>query len=279
MKNLFKSLVMLLAVGLALTFCTKDEPAEQQQNLQPTHELGALLLPAEEYAKIPVVEIPDIDLKSIPASVNLVTPPVGDQGGEGSCVAWGTTYAGRSINWYTTKTPGAVWSQSANIFSPEFVYNQIKVSSSCGSGAYVTSGLNLLKSKGVCTWTSMPYTDASCSLKPNATQLSEALTYKITGYSTVSRTTTQIKAQLVAGKPVIVAGPVDKGFVNLAADKVLTNRKGSLGGHCYCVVGYDDSKSAFKFINSWGTGWASSGYGWISYSYIGQWWQEAYVIN
>jgi len=240
------------------------------------HALGCNLLPADEYAKIPVAKELPVDAKA--TVVNLVVPPVGNQGGEGSCVAWGTTYAGRSINWH--KTHVVAYSKSVNIFSPEYVYNQIKVRSSCTSGSYVTSGLNLLKSQGVCRWSLMPYTDFSCSTKPNTTQKTDATGYKITSYSTVSRTTSAIKAQLSAGNPVIVAGSVNNAFMYLGNNAVLSTFSGSsLGGHCYCVVGYDDTKSAFKFMNSWGTSWASSGFGWIKYGYESTWWSEAYVIN
>jgi len=159
MKKTVKLFAIVFAIGLAFTACKKDVQVEQPQNVQQMHELGALMLPAEEYAKIPVAETPSI-LKTLPTFVNLNSPSIGNQGGEGSCVAWGTTYAGRSTDWQA-KHP-ASWSTSVNIFSPEYVYNQIKVSTSCGSGSYVTTGLNLLKNKGVCTWTSMHYTDVSC---------------------------------------------------------------------------------------------------------------------
>lgn len=250
-------------------------PTEQAQ-VGEFHSLGCNFLPADEYAKIPVAK--ELDIAVTKAVVNLSVPPVGNQGGEGSCVAWGTTYAGRSINWH--KTHVAAYSTSVNIFSPEYVYNQIKVSSSCTSGSYVTSGLSLLKSQGVCRWSLMPYTDVSCSTYPNTTQKTDAAKYKIASYSTVSRTTSAIKAQLAAGNPVIVAGPVNYAFEYLANGAVLSTFSGSsLGGHCYCVVGYDDTKGAFKFMNSWGTSWASSGFGWIKYGYEKTWWQEAYVIN
>jgi C1A family cysteine protease len=207
----------------------------------------------------------------------LNVPPVGDQGQQGACVAWGTTYAGRSTEWQ--RTHAAAWSKSVNIFSPAYVYNQIKISSDCGSGSYVTDGLSLLQSKGVCLWNTMPYT-TTCSAKPTTAQNTEAAKYKTGGYSAVSITTTAIKNALAAGHPVIVAGNVNTAFENLASGAVLGKFSGSsLGGHCYCVVGYDDSKSAFKFMNSWTTSWATGGFGYISYSYITKWWSEAYVIN
>jgi C1A family cysteine protease len=277
MKKLRWSGILILAI-LIIGGCQKSSVDEVPQIPEVSHELGALLLPPLEYAKLPMVET--INLKSaeaLPTSVALNTLPVGDQGGEGSCVAWGTTYAGRSITW--VKDHSGEWSQSANIFSPEYVYNQIKVKKQCSSGAYTKDGLDLLKSQGVCTWKSMPYTDVSCNTMPTASQKTEAALYKIKSYATVPITTDAIKTQLAAGLPVIVAGPVDRNFMYLAKDAVLTVRGVSLGGHCYCVVGYDDAKTAFKFQNSWGTSWASAGFGWINYNNITSWWQEAYVLT
>jgi C1A family cysteine protease len=283
MKRALKLIAVFLVVGIAFVACKKDSTIDQQnvqnvQSVQQTfHELGMNFLPEEEYSKIPNATTP-ILLKALPTSVALNTAPVGDQGGEGSCVAWGTTYAGRSAQWVKDHT--GTWSQSTNIFSPEYVYNQIKASSSCASGAYVTDGLNLLKSQGSCTWKSMPYTDVSCSTKPNTTQKAEAANYKITSYAKVAITTTAIKTQLAAGNPVVVGGSVNMAFERLASGAVLgAFKKPSLGGHCYCVVGYDDAKNAFKFQNSWGTSWASAGFGWINYNNISGWWSEAYVMT
>jgi len=266
---------ILISIGaIILNSCeqTEDELPQAEQNY---YSLGCELLPAAEYSKIPLAKTPVVEIKATVLDLNV--PPVGNQGGEGSCVAFGTTYAGRSIDWQASHP--ATWSQSVNIFSPEYVYNQIKVRRPCSSGSYVYKGLDLLKLQGVCTWTLMPYTDVSCTLLPTTAQKTAAAAYKITSYSTVTRTTEAIKSFLAAGKPVIVAGPVSSGYMNLASGAVLTTFDGtSLGGHCYCIVGYDDNKGAFKFMNSWGTGWATAGFGYIAYGYETTWWTEAYVV-
>jgi len=41
-----------------------------------------------------------------------------------------------------------------------------------------------------------------------------------------------------------------------------------IGGHCIIIVGYDDNKLLYKFINSWGEKWGENGCGYISYDYI-----------
>lgn len=278
---LFATAALLVVAAVVFVSCSKDSnevAAPKSEVAQVAHQLGCNLLPPNVYMSIPLKDEVSSALKVLPTSVNLSTPPVGDQGGEGSCVAWGTTYAARSIAWHAANP--AAWSYSVNIFSPEYVYNQIK-QGSCTAGSYVTDGLNLLQSQGVVPWSVMPYSDANgCSTQPTAAQRTTAAAYKIAGYSRVSITSTAIKTQLAAGKPVIVAGPVNNAFMYLSGSTVLGRFTGSsLGGHCYCVVGYDDSRQAFKIQNSWATTWGASGFGYISYSYVSSWWQEAYVFN
>jgi C1A family cysteine protease len=280
--SFFKLSALVVTFLLILTTCKKESttnPTVVPTSDKSIYPLGCEMLPASDYAMLPKATVPPAVLKrAVTTVLNLNVPPVSDQGSEGSCVAFGTTYAGRSINWQSTHS--GAWSKSVNIFSPEYVYNQIKINKQCSSGAYVVDGLKLLKSQGVCTWSIMPYVDGQCSQKPSTSQKNAALPYKIVSYGTVAINATTIKSYLDAGKAVIVAGPVNMDFEYLAANAVLTKfTGGSLGGHCYCVVGYDDTKGAFKFMNSWGTSWATSGFGYIAYANIASWWGEAYVIN
>jgi C1A family cysteine protease len=273
-KNLFL-LTFALGAMLFVTSCQKEEAIEPTNDNAVSYNLGCELLPADEYAALPVAE--DVNLKALPSSVYLYVPPIGNQGGEGSCVAWGTAYAARSISYQYAN--GGSYNYGVNIFSPEYVYNQIKITSSCGSGAYVTSGLYLLRSQGVCNWNLMPYTDVSCSTYPNTTQRNDAANHKIYTYGTVSKNVTAIKTQLAYGKPVVVAGSVYYEYMYLGYNQIITGASGSsYGGHCYTIVGYDDAYQAFKFMNSWGTSWGTNGFGWMSYSVIGTYLSEAYVV-
>ena len=47
-----------------------------------------------------------------------------------------------------------------------------------------------------------------------------------------------------------------------------TQDESCLGGHCMAIVGYDNSKKAFKVRNSWGESWGLQGYCWIPYEYL-----------
>lgn len=49
-------------------------------------------------------------------------------------------------------------------------------------------------------------------------------------------------------------------------------------GHAIALIGYDDTRQAFMFVNSWGPFWGLNGYGWISYDLIANNDLEAYVM-
>lgn len=279
MKKVLGFLSSLVILGLVITLfnsCEKndnDTLVNEPTSSQAVYNMGCKMLPTAEYESIPLAET--VTLKALPTSFSLNCPPIGDQGSEGSCTAWGTTYAARSV-----LKGGTSYSYNTNIFSPEYVYNQIKIGS-CDGGSYVTYALDLLKNQGACTWATMPYSSTNgCSTMPNAQQQQEAAANKIASYTRVSLTATAIKTQLANGKAVVVAGPVYSSFMYLGNNQIQTTVKGkSMGGHCYCVVGYDDAKQAFKVMNSWGTSWATSGFGWISYNLVTKVWQEAYILN
>ncbi len=270
MKKYFIILVTLGFGCFIINSCQKspDVNLNNEQQISTLYSLGCNLLPAEEYAKIPVVKDP-VGFPS--KAVTLPCPPVGNQGASNTCVSWGTTYAARSILWHRDHV--APYSPSVNIFSVNYVHYYI---GGCSGASYVTTALSVLYNKGVCRSSIGP----GFCITPTTAQDADAQIYWTNSYGAVTRTTAAIKAQLNAGFPVIVAGNVNNAFMYLASGAVLSTFVGSsLGGHCYCVVGYDDTKGAFKFMNSWGTGWASAGFGWIKYGYETTWWSEAYVMG
>jgi C1A family cysteine protease len=217
----------------------------------------------------------------LPASTQLLMPPVERQDGEGSCVAFATTYAARSAEQFY-KTNATSYNLSTNIFSPEFIYNQIKISD-CASGAGLTTALDLLTSTGVCSWQSMPYSAFNgCSLMPNSSQLSEASNFKINSYSKIPVSdVTAIKTMLVNKHPVIITVALDESFSYAQPGFIWKSYSGTPSiSHTIVICGYDNSKNAYKVMNSWGTTWAEAGYSWIDYTFLTQCaFYYGYVIN
>ncbi len=208
---------------------------------------------------------------SLPASYQLVMPPVQNQGSEFSCVAFAVGYAARSAEQYY-KANASSYSASSNIYSPEFLYNQTKIGD-CGSGTSIVRTLEFLKATGICSWQSMPYsTTNGCSLMPTSAQLSEAANYKITNYSGVYKSdVTAIKTMLVNKHPLMITVTLDQSFTNAQPGFIWKSYSGSNGfSHALTICGYDDAKQAFKVMSSWGTTWGDAGFSWIDYQFLKQ---------
>lgn len=213
--------------------------------------------------------------------VSLKMPPVGNQGNEGSCVAFSVGYAARSVDWYY-KTGATSYSYSTNIFSPEHLYNQVKFDVDCLSGTAMQTALDYIVANGIVTYSSMPYVSGSCDLQPTAAQLTEAAGYKIAGYHKIYTSDKAMIRQMInSNKAVIISIAGDNSFISAKAGFVWRVYSGSgYVAHSVVICGYDDTKNAWKIMNSWGTAWADAGYSWIDYDLFptrtGTW---CYAIN
>jgi C1A family cysteine protease len=121
---------------------------------------------------------------------------------------------------------------------------------------------------------------------PTTTQSSEALNYKISTYSKISiLDRTAIKAMISQRHPVIITILADNSFVSARTGFIWKTFSGSGNlPHCIVICGYDDSKNAYKVMNSWGTTWGDAGFSWIDYNFFETGGQIAgngycYVIN
>jgi len=54
---------------------------------------------------------------------------------------------------------------------------------------------------------------------------------------------------------------------------------GNIASHAIAVIGYDDSRQRFKFINSWGESYGEHGYGYLTYDFVDQYAIEAAVMS
>jgi len=208
---------------------------------------------------------------TIPTSFQLVTPTPRNQGSESSCQAFAIGYGARSIEQYY-KTNATSYSDGINLFSPEYLYDQTK-STDCASGTSVTTVLELLKAKGVCTWQTMPYSDVNgCSIIPTLTQDANAASYKIASYSAIPSTDqVAIKTMVSSKHPVIANITADNSFMSAGPGFVWKSYSGSGAlAHAVVICGYDDYKHAYKVMNSWGTTWGDAGFSWIDYDFFPQ---------
>lgn len=209
-----------------------------------------------------------VEPTTLPYSVDLTMPSVGHQGSEGSCVAWAASYARSAEEYYQTSASG--YDPASNITSPEFLFNQIKTDENCSGSAMLTA-LEFLRNNGICTWQSMPYSSVNgCSLAPTTEQITEALNYKIDSYSKAyTSDLAALKTLLATNHPLLVTFSIDDNFKNAQPGYIWKSFSGTPSlVHAVAICGYDDSKNAFKIINSWGTAWGDQGYLWIDYNFL-----------
>jgi hypothetical protein len=231
-------------------------------------------------------------------------PPVNSQGDIGSCASWASVYGARSYlqkkqENYTYTINNTL--DERRVFSPLFIYNQVKLRDNrCDSaGSYIIDNLELMKNMGVCkksTFDPNPYTYQNCDVNPlsNLDAINEAKNFKISSYGWFARygesyrsgyKLLKIKEFLNKGYPVVFGADIDYTFWTAGGERVgswkIWNHFDGIpvGAHAMVCIGYNDTLKAIKIFNSWGVGWGNKGYGWISYSMIDDFIFEAYVLN
>lgn len=235
---------------------------------------GYLRTPQEILDTIPVV--PDVSFKeksALPSSKDLSAffPSVGNQGHQNSCVGWATAYYLKTSQEKFER--GWDIKSDEHIFSPSYIYNQIN--DGIDKGAYITDAFDVLIEQGVCSISSMPFMEYNHTILPNSKQKTEASSYKISSYAYIPSNDVnkinKMKNELIKNNSVIIGVDIYPDFdkLNATSNRIYDDFTGvSRGGHALCIVGYDDSINAFKFVNSWGKSWGINGFGYISYDLI-----------
>ncbi|NQY12830.1 MAG: C1 family peptidase [Henriciella sp.] len=272
----FHTRVAIAAIS-AWVICFGD--AVQAQAQQPS--TGLSFVDEDRYRGIPLASNP-YGAAELPARIDLSSnmPRPGNQGNQNSCVGWAVAYALKSYQEQVEEG----WSLNSNgqpnqsrIFSPSFIYNQIN--NGADAGSHFVDAFNVLSSQGAAPLSAMPYSNPLAPIPDTAR--AAAKPYRIDTWRRVNtQDTRELKAQLNANYPVIIGAIVDDGFIGMGRDAIWDGQIGNQqSGHAMVVVGYDDDKSAFKIINSWGRSWGTDGYGWISYRHFPRVVREAYVAK
>jgi len=250
--------------------------AEMKQEVYDKADVAAAL---SEYEKNPLPEYVSL-LKFAPSRM--------DQGEQGSCVGWGSAYAARTI--LEASSTGQNPDEIA--MSPSFVYNQIG-NSEC-QGAYIINACKVMEQAGNIPKRYFEYTDQSCSRRPDQQVLQTAQQFKIRGYERLSVDgddyTTDffaIKQYLAKGAPVIIGSMVGGSFMQEMAGQKIWHPNANdydmegFGGHCMCIIGYDDrlEGGAFQIMNSWGPAWGDNGVAWVKYKDFMHFNKEAYALQ
>lgn len=255
-----------------------------------TQEFSAgLIFEDETYEAQPRQSMEDGSKADLPVQVDLTPycPEVRHQGYIFSCVGWATGYGAMSIqravmNRCTDKTV-----ITRNAHSALFLYNQIKTED-CTKGSRISDALKFLTEKGDCLANHFDFDVNNCAQQPDSQVVRQASRYAIQDFitlfglqETAEVKVLRVKRVLARNKPVVVGMTVLRNFYDLKNAVYWHPELGNTtpaGGHAMVVVGYDDRKSAFRLMNSWGKNWGDGGYIWVKYKDFGAFCKYAYVM-
>jgi C1A family cysteine protease len=188
------------------------------------------------------------------------TTPIRDQGGCGSCVAFGTVAVVESALRIQSNSPG--WNLD---LSEQHLF-------SCGGGIcavgwYISASLNYLRAYGTPSESCFPYwaADLSCS---NTCPNWQSQAQKISSWNWLSNDTVSIETSLQYA-PVVAAIDVYSDFFSYHGGIYRHTSGGYVGGHCVAIVGYDNTEGYWICKNSWGTSWGESGWFRIAFGECG----------
>jgi hypothetical protein len=247
-------------------------------------------LDPKQFEKANIYESLDSTKDPLPEAANLqkFAPSVGDQGHQGSCVAWSSAYAARTIE------EAARTGQDPNSlrFSPSFLYNQIGLDNCDGS--YIERAMDFMTKSGSVPYNEFPYNDQDCARQPDQQLLEEGRQYKMRGFVRLTPGDRNnvidlhaIKENISQGAPVVIGMQVGGSYMQPMMGQDVWNPTDEdksmmgFGGHAQCVVGYDDRKygGAFLLMNSWGSAWGNNGFAWVRYHDFRYFVREAYGIE
>jgi hypothetical protein len=226
----------------------------------------------------------------LPEMVNLAAfaPSRQNQGKQGSCVAWSSAYAARTIleAASTRQDPNSI------AYSPAFLYNNIALEDCQGS--YIQKAMEFMQANGAVHLQDFRYDENDCSRQANGTLIQQGQQNKIHGFHRLTETDDvnginirAIKEHLAKDAPVVIGMMVGGTFMqDMMGRKVWhpTNNDKDMtgfGGHAMCVIGYDDriEGGAFQIMNSWGSQWGQNGIGFVRYADFKEFVREAYGLD
>ncbi|PWT97744.1 MAG: peptidase C1A papain [Bacteroidetes bacterium] len=252
---------------------------------------GGILDP-KQFQKANIYESLEADdnKNPLPEAVNLqrYAPGVGNQGQQGSCVAWSSAYGARTI------VESARTGQDPNQlrFSPAFLYNNIKLDG-C-NGSYIIRAMEFMTQQGAVPYDRFPYRDDDCERQAPSQLFNDASQFKMRGFNRLTSGDNvnnldirAIKENLAQGAPVVIGMMVGQSYMQPMMGKDVWDPEPDdasmmgFGGHAQCVVGYDDKKygGAFLIMNSWGPEWGNNGFAWVRYQHFKRYVREAYGLE
>ena len=185
--------------------------------------------------------------------------PVKNQLNCGSCVAFGTCAATEVTAGYLRGQPGLQLNLSEQQL---FFVHGPATGASCANGWWPEHAFAALQNQGVTFEDYMPYNPAGGgALNPDWPNKMA----KITGFSTLTGNVAAMKQHIQNYGAVSACLIVYQDFFSYGGGVYKHVSGAQAGGHCVCLVGFDDALGCWIGKNSWGTGWGEQGFFRIGY--------------
>jgi len=250
--------------------CGGNSVSEEYNNNYPFHGLGEIPsnknLPPGEVIDGPANLLAALDWRNKDGYD--WTTPIKDQGGCGSCYAFGAYGAMEACLDIRDNTPNRNIDLSEQLMvscGPIWYPGEIM---GCG-GAYASGTFSFVEDFGAIPESCFPYTSGGGNVPPCSDRCPDwqALTIHVVGCSRISEgDITSIKNALINYGPVSASFAVYQDFYDDYNGGVYEHTYGELlGYHRVAIVGYNDNPGYWICKNSWGPGWGEDGWFMIAY--------------
>lgn len=238
------------------------EPGPGEPSLEEKERLAAANLHAFQAAGAGAFAAPAAkDWRNV-SGQNYVTP-VKNQGGCGSCVAFGSVATVESNVKIARGSAFAIDLSEAHLF-----YCLARAQGrTCSNGWYQDPPFVAFRDTGVTDEACYPYVAGDQNCTGRCSDWASRVV-KISGY-TVLTSIADMKDWLATKGPLQTCFSVYNDFFSYTSGVYVKANNTLAGGHCVCVVGYDDAQQCWICKNSWGTGWGESGFFRIKYGQVG----------
>ncbi len=297
-----RSLVLCLAVAFMLLMMPMVHAEEDVTSLATglivatEEELEALI--DEEYLEAMQNPAAGVLPSSVDNSQSIYFPPIGDQGSQGSCTAWATTYY--TFTYEVNRLHNTAADTASRQYSPASTYNVLAKNNLFGLRA--DDVFKYLQSHGAVTLADLPYDAGNHTAVASADAMRNAMHTRVKQFNTFPIDTSVVPAQgnsanmdtvrtlLSEGHVLPVGmfiGYITLGWTEGTVEEPVIFRNAYLegannGAHMMTIVGYDDAfsydvngdgtienaeKGAFKLANSGGApdDLSDTGYWWVLY--------------
>src|SRR3954452_4869652 len=188
------------------------------------------------------------------------TTPIRDQGGCGSCVAFGTVATMEHVTRFTRGNASLPIDYSeAQLF---YCWGK-DVGVTCSTGWWPDQALTACQNNGITFEDYFPYTAGDQNCAVNADWPNKLA--KVTGWANITGNVTAMKEYISTYGAIDACFTVYQDFFSYSSGVYRHVTGDVAGGHCVCIHGCDDRQACWIGKNSWGPGWGDGGFVRIGY--------------